>query len=189
MHSRRVEGVGYHEHVYTSFMLVRTCLLLLYIVKEPLQTFSLMFLLIIWIKKSIVSFLLIRKVILFLVYILAVGNTHYGKRPTSRYICYDSAVYHKRKLTFTAIFLVLLTDQFDAIFNPKNASETNDINNTSPTSKTYEFSRHRYCLTLNFGDNANHSQSDRCQPLTDCLAQATPRSLRGRGCRMTTIQA
>ena len=60
--------------------------------------------------------------ILFLVYILAVGNTPYGKRHLT-----------EEKLTFTAIFLVPLTDHFDAFFNPKNASETNATNKTPPT--------------------------------------------------------
>ena len=55
--------------------------------------------------------------------------------------------------------------------------------------KTCKLSRHRYCLTLNFGDNANHSHSDRCQPLTDCKARETQRSLRVWGCRITKIQA
>ena len=37
-------------------------------------------------------------------------------------------VYLRRKLTFTAILFVLLPDQFDAFFNPRNVSETNVIN-------------------------------------------------------------
>ena len=45
----------------------------------------------------------------------------------------ESAVYLGRKLTSTAIFLVLLTNQFGAFFNPKNASETNATNNNPPT--------------------------------------------------------
>ena len=39
------------------------------------------------------------------------------------------AVYLRRKLAFTAIFLVL-PDQFDAFFNPKIVSETNSISIT-----------------------------------------------------------
>ena len=39
-----------------------------------------------------------------------------------------TAVCLRRKLTFTAIVFVLLPDQFDASFNPKNVSETNAIN-------------------------------------------------------------
>ena len=35
------------------------------------------------------------------------------------HICPASAVYLRRKLTFTAIFLAQLTDHFDASFNPK----------------------------------------------------------------------
>ena len=41
--------------------------------------------------------------------------------------------YLRRKLTFTAILFVLLPDQSDAFFNPKNVSETNAINITPPS--------------------------------------------------------
>ena len=94
-------------------------------------------------------------------------------------------------LTFTAIVLVLtavLTNQFGTFFNPKNVSETNAASNTPPTRKTYELSRH-CCSTLIFGDNANRSHSDRCQPLTGTVKHERPNSvLRVRGCRMTKIQ-
>ena len=56
------------------------------------------------------------------IYTTAVGNTPYGKRHTSGTIhldTYASAVYLGRKLTFEAIFLALLTDRFNAFFNPK----------------------------------------------------------------------
>ena len=43
------------------------------------------------------------------------------------------AVYIGRKLTLTAIFFVPLPDQFDAFFNPKNASETNAKTITPPS--------------------------------------------------------
>ena len=95
------------------------------------------------------------------------------------HICYASAVYLTRKLTFTAIFSARPTDQFGAIFNPKNTSETNATNNTPSTWKTYKLSRHRWCcLASNVDDTDNHSHSGRCQPLTDCKARATQRSLR-----------
>ena len=46
-----------------------------------------------------------------------------------------------------------MPDQYDAFFNPKNASEKNAENVTFAiywsTCKTYEFSRHRFCLALN----------------------------------------
>ena len=114
------------------------------------------------------------------IYIYSSGTNHdLRKTPyLPNPICYASAIYLGRNLTFTAIFWVLLTDQFDA-FNPKNASETNATKNTPPTSKPYEFTRHRCCLPLNFGDNANHSHFDRCQPLTDRSARATQRSFTG----------
>ena len=35
------------------------------------------------------------------------------------------------------------------------------------TSKMYEFSRHRCCLALNFGENGNHLCSHRFKPLTE----------------------
>ena len=41
-----------------------------------------------------------------------------------------SAVYLRRKLTFTAIALVPLTNQFKVLVNPENASETNATSNS-----------------------------------------------------------
>ena len=92
--------------------------------------------------------------ILFLVIMYSSGRKHaLGRTPyLPNHIFYASAVCVRRKLTFTAIFLVLLTDQFDAFFNPENASETSTTNNTPPTWKTYELSRHRRCITLKLGD-------------------------------------
>ena len=81
--------------------------------------------------------------------------------------------------------MALLTNQFDAFFKPRNASDANDTNNTPPTWKTYVFSRHLRRLTLNFGDNANRSHSNRCQPLT--TVKNEPRNLvwRVRGYKAT----
>ena len=129
-----------------------------------------------------VLFLLLRS-------IYSSGRKH-ALRKTSyltKHICYASAVCLRRKLTFTAIFLAQLTDQFDASFNPKNASETNATSNTS-TRKTYEFSCHR-CLTLNFGDNANHWHNDRYKSNGPHRCTSDKLVLRVRGCRMTKIQA
>ena len=53
-------------------------------------------------------------------FILAVGNTNYGKRNNSR--TGNSvliAVYLRRKLAFTAIFTGRLPGQLDTFFNPK----------------------------------------------------------------------
>ena len=100
-------------------------------------------LLIIWMKKTILFWFLSRSYTI-LVYILAVWNTPFGKRHASRTVSVTSlrsTRYLRRKLTFTAISLVLMADH------------------TPPAWKTYEFSRHRCYLTLNFGDNAS-------QPLT-----------------------
>ena len=49
------------------------------------------------------------------------------------HICDASTVYLGIKLIFTVIFLVPLTNQFAAFFNPKNASETKATNNNPPT--------------------------------------------------------
>ena len=51
-----------------------------------------------------------------------------------------------------------MPNQFDAFFNPKNASEKIAKKITPPSigqleKRIYEFSRHRCCLALNFGDN------------------------------------
>ena len=46
---------------------------------------------------------------------------------------YAFAVYLGKKLSFTAILLELLTDEFDAFFNPKNTSETNAKSNSPLT--------------------------------------------------------
>ena len=70
--------------------------------------------------------------ILFLVYILYDSGGNHALRKTSylpNHVCYPSAVYLRRKLTFTALFWVRLKYyQFDTFFNPKNASETNATN-------------------------------------------------------------
>ena len=70
------------------------------------------------------------------IYIVGVGRTPYGRRRTSRTKLENplqSTFRRKLKPTFTAICLVLLTNQFDAFFNPKNASETSATNNPSPS--------------------------------------------------------
>ena len=91
----------------------------------------------------------------------------------------SSAVYLRRKLTFAAIFLVLLTSQFDAIFNPKNASDTNATNNTPPTSKTYEFSRHRSCLKIELRRQSKPLPFRPMPAPNDRKARATQRSVAG----------
>ena len=74
-------------------------------------------------------------------------------------------------LTFTTIFFEPLPDQFDTFFNPKNAAETNAIKFTPPSIGQLEkrtISRATdVVLTLNFGDNANHSYSHRFKPPTE----------------------
>ena len=91
------------------------------------------------------------------------------------------------------LFLVQVPDQFDALFNPKNASEKNIKNITRPSigKKTYEFSRHRCCLALNVRDTGNHLYSHRFKPQTEpCVPKHERRKVvtRVRGCKMTKIQ-
>ena len=76
-----------------------------------------------------------------------------------------SAVYLGRKQTFTAIFFVLWTGEFDTVSIWKT-SERRMLQITPPTLKTSQFLRHRCCLTLNVADDANHSHFNRCQPRT-----------------------
>ena len=57
------------------------------------------------------------------------------------------------------------------------------------TWKTYEFSRHRCCLALNFGDNDNHLHSHRFKPMAEsCVPWKHERRnvvIQFRGCRIT----
>ena len=53
---------------------------------------------------------------------LAVGTRLTENAIPPEPVCYTSAVYLTKKLTLTAIFLVLLTDHFTAFFNPTKAS-------------------------------------------------------------------
>ena len=78
--------------------------------------------------KMRIFFFLSRSYTLSSMHSLAVGNTPYGKRHTSQTI-YLTPLRSQKK----ACILVLLTYQFDALFNPKNASETNATNNTPTT--------------------------------------------------------
>ena len=155
--------------------------------KEPRRAFFAVFLFIIWMKKVCI-FLLNRSYTTSSICILAVGNTPYGKRHTSQNMYVTPLPYVGRNFTFAVIFLVPLTDQFDAFFNPQITSETNATNNTPPTCKKHELSRLPWSLMLNFGANANHLHSDRYQPLSGCTAWTTQRSLRVRGCTITELQ-
>ena len=113
---------------------------------------------------------------------LAVGNTPYGKRHISRTKLGNplQSIFEESSRSRQS-FWVLLSNQFDAFFNQKNTSDTNATNNTPPTWKTYELSRHQCCLALNFGEI--------CQPLTfrpmpapkDREARATQRRFTGLG--------
>ena len=64
-------------------------------------------------------------------YTIYSSNRKHALRKTPylpNHICYAAAVYFRRELTFTAIFLFLPTDYFDEC--PINASETAATNNT-----------------------------------------------------------
>ena len=101
-----------------------------------------------------------------------------------------SAVRRGRKLTFTAIDLVPLKYQFDAFFNPGKTTETNATNKQHPANlkDARVLAPPLFCLTLNFGDNANHSHSDRYQPLPDRKARST-QHLPVEGYQMTRMHA
>ena len=84
--------------------------------------------------------------------------------------CYTSAVYLRRKLVFSAIFLEPLTDQFDSFFNPKNTSETNATNNNIPPT----FSKKRTNVSCEY---------DRCVVETQlCKRRDMSDTLIGRAC-------
>ena len=110
-------------------------------------------------------------------YIPAVGNTPYGKRHTSRTVYVKplqsilTESLHSRQL-FWYCGQITWTHSWTRKMPQIRTLQ----NNTPPAWKTYEFSRHRCCLTLTFGDNVTHSHSDRCQPLTDRKARATQSS-------------
>ena len=61
---------------------------------------------------------------LYLVYIYSSGRKHASRNTPilPNHICYASAVYLKRKLKFTAIFSLPLTDQFAVFTQPENTS-------------------------------------------------------------------
>ena len=115
--------------------------------------------------------------ILLLVYSLAVGKHSLRKTPyLPSHICYasDSAVYLKRKLTFTVVVSGRQTNPFDAFFSPKNAASSKEnVRVLAPPMING-------CLTLVFSDDANHSHSNhRCLPRTERKSWATQRSFMG----------
>ena len=129
----------------------------------------------------------------------AVGNTLTEEHWTSRTKPVKRICMCRRKLTFTAMFLVSvrLRDNFGAFFNPKSASESNTISNTPPyfvqlERRTYKVSCHRMLLDIEL--------RRQCQPLVYRPVHASngaPRSVkherrnlvtRVRGRRMTKVQ-
>ena len=99
------------------------------VVKELPRAFLFVFLLIIWIKKMCNLFFLSKSHTISNTHISPVGNTPYRKPHNTRTMCTIplqsilEAGLHSRQS-----FLVRLTNQFDAFFNPKNAPETKATN-------------------------------------------------------------
>ena len=69
------------------------------------------------------------------IYTLVVGNSPYAKRRTSQNepMLVEVKYLRLKRTSFTPIFFVHVPDQFDAFFNPKNASEEDAKNNTPPS--------------------------------------------------------
>ena len=97
--------------------------------------------------------------------ILAVGHTTYGKTPLiPNRIGYDASEVYTggRKPIIRSIhddILVLLADQFDAFFDPKNTQETNATNEHSANLKNVRVVV-LPMVTLKSGDNASHLHAD-----------------------------
>ena len=108
-------------------------------------------------------------------------------KPSKPYLLRLCSLSKQKAYIHGSLIVVLLTDRFDAFFNPNDASRDERYKQHSVNvKKKYEYARHRCCLRLNFGDNANYfSHSDRRQPLTDREKWATLRSFTS---RMTKIQ-
>ena len=147
-------------------------------IKEAFGAFVVVveFLLVIRVKKSL--FFLQKKLrILFLVYILAVGKHSLRNTPClPNHICYASEESLHSRQYFWYYWQINLTHS-----STRKTPQRRTLRITlRQLEKTYESSRHRCCLALNFGDNANHSHSDdRCLPLTDREARATQHSFTG----------
>ena len=100
---------------------------------EPLRRFFIVLLLIIQVKIE-------RSNLLFPAETLFLVLSSSSRKHALRYMAYLPnrttvviAVYLRTKLTFTAIFFVLLPAQFDTFLSPKNVSETN-VTNITPIS-------------------------------------------------------
>ena len=100
------------------------------VIKELPRALYFVFLLIIWTKKICTSFFLSRSHVISDTYILpVVGNTPYRKHHNTRTICITPLQsILVEGLHLRQYFLVRLTNQFHALLNPKNASETKATN-------------------------------------------------------------
>ena len=118
-----------------------------------------------------------------------VENTPCGKCHTSRTIYVAPLQSILEENLYSRHFFRTTDKSLRRILQLKNASEKNATNNTPLTWKPYQFSRHRRCLTLNFGDNAYHSHSNRCQPVTTVKHEPRNVAWRVSDSRMTKIRA
>ena len=109
--------------------------------------------------------------ILFQVYVIVVGNAPYGKRHVSR----TKPVYGKLNILDQSLHSpqpFLYRCHISSMHSStrktpqKRTLKYHSAIYWSPW-KTYEFSRHRCCLALDFGDNGNHLYSHRFKPLLE----------------------
>ena len=158
----------------------------------PRQTFFLIFCVFVdRLNKNLSFFFLSRSYtissICIYIYILEVGNTPYGKRHASRTISVTplQSIFEESLHSRQSFWYNWQINSTHSSTRKTPQRRTLPITLRQIEKRTSYHATDRSCLTLNFGDNANQSHSDRCQPLTDRKARATQRSTRVRGCRMT----
>ena len=112
--------------------------------------------------------------VLFLVYqvvILALGNTPYGKRHNSRTQSpfWLQSILEESLLSRQYFWTTARSIRHILQSEKSRRNERYKVYYAIywSTWKSYDFSRDRCCLTLNFGDNANHAYSHRSKPLTE----------------------
>ena len=135
------------------------------------RPFFCVFSLIIWIICYIFSFFLRTSCTISSIFVLAVGNTPYGKRHNSRtqspfwlQSIFEQSLHSRQYFCTTARSIRHFLQS-----EKRRRNERYKVYSAIywSTWKTYEFSRDRCCSTMNFGDNANHSHSHRFKPLTE----------------------
>ena len=101
----------------------------------------------------------------------------------------------KKSWIYDSNVLVPLANHVDAFCNPENASDTNAIHDTSVTFRgiwktNTSYISHHWCpLKWNFGDDANHSHSNRCkllmEPGVSYRLSTVMKPIQIRSCRLT----